>query len=343
MKRITIRDVAREAGVSVTLVSFVMNAKVGEDGKLQCPVNAETAARVQKVAKELGYRRNAAAASLRSGRSNSIAVITTDIANKFFAGISRFIEDKAASYGYTVFFGSSDENVRKLESILDTLFAHNIDGVIVAPVEGCESAIKRLQEARIPVVLLDRDLKSIENVSKVLLDDKEAGRISTQLLLDNGYRRIEMISYSLGISSLKEREDGYVSCMREAGYAENIKIHHTTYASVAEDVRGIIRTALDNGTEAFFLPTYSLSAQVMLEMKEMNLSTPDDFAIVGFDKSNIYKLFSTSVAHIQQPLKELGEKSVELLCRQIESEGQIETIVLKPTLVPGGSAIKQKI
>ena len=110
MKRITIRDVAREAKVSVTLVSFVMNAKRDKDGNLDCPVNAETAKRVLRVAQKLGYRRNFAAASLRSGRSNSIAVIPNDISNKFFAGISRCIEDKAKSYGYTVLFASSDES-----------------------------------------------------------------------------------------------------------------------------------------------------------------------------------------------------------------------------------------
>jgi len=103
MKRITIRDVAREAGVSVTLVSFVMNAKRDKDGRLDCPVNPETAKRVLKVAERLGYRRNFAAASLRSGKSNTIAVIPTDISNKFFAGISRCIEDMAHKYGYTVF------------------------------------------------------------------------------------------------------------------------------------------------------------------------------------------------------------------------------------------------
>ena len=78
MKKVTIRDVAREAGVSVTLVSFVMNAKMGKDGRLDCPVNPGTAARVLEVAKRLGYRRNNAAASLRSGKSHSIAVIVSD-------------------------------------------------------------------------------------------------------------------------------------------------------------------------------------------------------------------------------------------------------------------------
>ena len=75
IKKVTIRDVAREAGVSVTLVSFVMNAKVGKDGRLDCPVNPKTAARVLEVAKRLGYRKNNAAASLRSGRSHTIALL----------------------------------------------------------------------------------------------------------------------------------------------------------------------------------------------------------------------------------------------------------------------------
>ena len=157
MKRITIRDVAREAGVSVTLVSFVMNAKRDKDGNLDCPVNPETAKRVLQVAQKLGYRRNFAAASLRSGKSNAIAVIPNDISNKFFAGISRCIEDKARSMGYTVFFASSDESSERLESVIDAVLAHNIDGMIVAPCTGGEAAINKAIDAKVPVVLLDRD------------------------------------------------------------------------------------------------------------------------------------------------------------------------------------------
>ena len=97
MKRVTIKDVAKEAGVSVTLVSFVMNAKVREDGRLDCPVSAETAEKVLEVAKRLGYKRNPAAASLRSGRTNTIAVIPTDISNKFFAGLARCTPSKLSS------------------------------------------------------------------------------------------------------------------------------------------------------------------------------------------------------------------------------------------------------
>lgn len=341
MKRITIRDVAREANVSVTLVSFVMNAKRDKDGKLDCPVNPETAKRVLEVAQRLGYRRNFAAASLRSGRSNTIAVIPNDISNKFFAGISRRIEDKAHELGYTVFFASSDENAEKLGEVMDAVLAHNIDGVIVAPVTGGESVISKAMDMRVPVVLLDRDVEGLTGVGKVLLDDEEAGRMATDELFSKGYRKIEMLSYTLGISSLSERETGYRKAMMAHDIYDNAKIHYTTYGDTGKDVERIIKDAVDRGVEALFLPTYSLSALVLSAMKELGLQTPKDLAIVGFDESDIFSLYATTVTHIVQPLTDLGEKSVETLVRMIDG-GEPEKTVLKPTLLEGGSTAKRK-
>lgn len=340
MRKITIKDVAREAGVSVTLVSFVMNAKVDENGKLDCPVNAETAARVLEVAKRLGYRRNAAAASLRSGRSNTIAVITTDISNKFFAGISRFIEDKAYEYGYTVLFGSSDERPDKLAAVMDTVLAYNVDGVIVAPVAGGEKAIARAIDSRVPIVLLDRDIEGLEGVGKVLLDDREAGRMATERLLDAGYKKIEMISYSLGISSLYEREAGYKASMVARGLLGNVNIQRIEYGDQESDLSAVIRDAIDRGVEAFFLPTYTISSLVLSAINTLGIHCPKDLAIVAFDQSDIYSLYSPSVAHIVQPLQSLGEKSVELLHNMIENISDETTIILTPEFVEGGSVEK---
>lgn len=341
MKRITIRDVAREAGVSVTLVSFVMNAKRDKDGRLDCPVNPETAKRVLAVAQKLGYRRNFAAASLRSGRSNTIAVIPNDISNKFFAGISRCIEEEANKSGYTVFFASSEESADRLTNVIDAVLAHNVDGLIVAPCTNGESALARALETKVPVVLLDRDIEDLGSVGKVLLDDVAAGQMATQLMLDNGYKNVEMISYTLGISSLSERENGYRRAMMDNEVYDKARVHYTTYATVAEDIERIIKDAVQRGVDGLFLPTYSLSAQVLTVMKKLGLRTPQDLAIVGFDESDIYSLYETTVSHIVQPLKELGEKSVEVLIDMIQGK-EAQTIVLKPTLKLGGSTEKRK-
>lgn len=340
MKRITIKDVAKEAGVSVTLVSFVMNAKQLENGRLDCPVSPETAEKVLAVAKRLGYKRNPAAASLRSGRTNTIAVIPTDISNKYFAGLSRYIEDRSNLYGYTVLFGSSDENAAKLENIMEAVLAYNVDGIIVAPVAGGEKSIRRAIDMGVPVVLLDRDVEGLEGVGKVILDDREAGRMATEEFIRNGFKKIEMISYTLAISSLKEREVGYSQTMDAHGLTEFRKVHHTTYETVDSDIEVIIEDMLSRGVEAIFLPTYSLSAAALTIIKKKGLNVPQDLAVIGFDKSNIYNLFSTSVAHLLQPQKEFGAAAVDILHDMIEKKSDGRSIVLKPTLVPGGSVLK---
>ena len=340
MKRVTIKDVAKEAGVSVTLVSFVMNAKVREDGRLDCPVSAETAEKVLEVAKRLGYKRNPTAASLRSGRTNTIAVIPTDISNKFFAGLARYIEDRSNLYGYTVLFGSSDENAAKLGDVMDAVLAYNVDGIIVAPVAGGEKAIRKATDLGVPVVLLDRDIEGLDGVGKVILDDQEAGRMATEEFIRHGFKKIEMISYTLAISSLKEREVGYSQTMDAHGLSAFRKVHHTTYETVDHDIEIIIQDMLSRGVEAIFLPTYSLSAAALMVIKKKGLQVPQDLAVIGFDKSQIYRLFSTSVAHILQPQKEFGENAVDILHDMIENKSAGRSIVLKPTLIPGGSVLK---
>jgi LacI family transcriptional regulator len=292
------------------------------------------------VARKLGYRRNVAAASLRSGRSNTIAVIPTDISNKFFAGISRYIEDKAYTYGYTVLFGSSDESAERLDSVMDTVLAYNIDGIIVAPVAGGEAAIQKAIDVNVPVVLLDRDIESMDSVGKVLLNDVEAGRMATELLLKNGCKSVEMVSYKLDISSLQEREEGYKKAMEEKGL--ETRVHYTDYSNAANDLLEIIKDVVKRGVDGLFIPTYSLSAAALSAMKTLKVSSPDDLALVAFDESDVYKLYSTTVAHIVQPLRELGEKSVDLLHSMIENLPCQKTVILNPELVEGGSAEKKR-
>lgn len=343
MKRITIRDVAREAHVSVTLVSFVINAKKRPDGTLDCPVNPVTAKRVLEVANRLGYRRNFAAASLRNGKSNTIAVVPNDISNKFFAGISHWIEEVAHERGYTVFFASSEENPTRLGEVLDSFLAHGIDGLIVAPVSGGEDSIENIIGYHVPVVLLDRDMKGREHkegVGKVLLDDVEAGKMATNELIGNGYKKIEMISYSLGISSLSEREDGYRKAMMDAGLYDNVNVHYTTYGDASTEVGKFIDDALKRGVEALFMPTYSLSELVLSVMRERGLKTPKDLAIVGFDESDIYSLYENTVTHIVQPLKDLGVKSVVTLINMIEGQ-PAENVILKPEIKIGESSSRR--
>ena len=339
MKKVTIRDVAREAGVSVTLVSFVMNAKMGKDGRLDCPVNPDTAERVLQVAKRLGYRRNNAAASLRSGRSRSIAVIVSDIANPFYAEICRNIENIAYKDGYTVIFASSEESPQKLSHLVETMVGYNVEGLIVAPCLGGEPALARALSIGIPTVLIDRDMPG-EEFGRVLIDNVDAGKMATKYLIHQGFGKIEMLTYKSGVTSLTDRETGYGLAMEEAGLKDEIRIHKIDYEAEAakKDAIDVFRDAARRGVEAFILPTKRIAMYGFNALNVLGLSMPKDFSFVCFDESDVYELNKPVVPHIIQPLSEIAFKSFELLQKMIDNKVTEEekTSLLNVKLVLGG-------
>lgn len=339
MKKVTIRDVAREAGVSVALVSFVMNAKMGKDGRLDCPVNPDTAERVLQVAKRLGYRRNNAAASLRSGRSHSIAVIVSDIANPFYAEICRNIENIAYKDGYTVIFASSEESPQKLSHLVETMVGYNVEGLIVAPCLGGEPALARALSIGIPTVLIDRDMPG-EEFGRVLIDNVDAGKMATKYLIHQGFGKIEMLTYKSGVTSLTDRETGYGLAMEEAGLKDEIRIHKIDYEAEAakKDAIDVFRDAARRGVEAFILPTKRIAMYGFNALNVLGLSMPKDFSFVCFDESDVYELNKPVVPHIIQPLSEIAFKSFELLQKMIDNKVTEEekTSLLNVKLVLGG-------
>ena len=339
MKKVTIRDVAREAGVSVTLVSFVMNAKMGKDGRLDCPVNPDTAERVLQVAKRLGYRRNNAAASLRSGRSHSIAVIVSDIANPFFAEICRNIENIAYKAGYTVIFASSEENPQKLAHLVETMVGYNVEGLIVAPCLGGEPALARALSIGIPTVLIDRNMPG-EEFGRVLVDNVDAGKMATKYLIHQGFGKIEMFTYKSGVTSLTDRESGYAAAMEEAGLKDEVRIHKIEYEAEAakKDVIDVIRDAARRGVEAFILPTKRIAMYGFNALNVLGLNMPKDFSFVCFDESDIYELNKPVVPHIIQPVAEIASKSFDMLQKMIDNKVSEDekTFMLNVKLVLGG-------
>ena len=339
MKKVTIRDVAREAGVSVTLVSFVMNAKMGPDGRLDCPVNPDTAQRVLQVAKRLGYRRNNAAASLRSGRTHSIAVIVSDIANPFFAEICRNIENIAYKDGFTVIFASSEENPQKLAHLVETMVGYSVEGLIVAPCIGAEAALARAVNIGIPTVLIDRNMPG-EDFGRVLVDNIDAGKVAAKYLIHQGFGKVEMITYKSGVNSLTDRETGYEMAMEEAGLKDEVRIHKIEYEAEAakKDVIEIFRDAAKRGVEAFILPTKRIAMYGFNALNVLGLNLPKDFSFVCFDESDVYELNKPVVPHVIQPLSETASRSFALLQNMIEDKVSEEekTSLLKVKLVLGG-------
>ena len=180
LRKVSIKDIAEVAGVSVTLVSFVLNEKASE-----YRINEDTAKRIIDIANKLRYKPNLAAQSLREGRSHIIGIVLSDISNPFFSSLARLFEDISSNNDYTVFFGSSDERPEQMKKIVGNLINRGVDGLIVVPYENTKNFLTNLANHSVPIVLLDRyladsDIKFIglNNFDATYESTKRRGNIS---------------------------------------------------------------------------------------------------------------------------------------------------------------------
>ncbi len=321
-RKTTIKDIATEAGVSVSLVSFVMNNRAKADGSGRLyRVSEETSQKIMEVARKLDYQPNNAARSLRSGRTNTIGVIVSDISNKFFADIGRYIEDAAYKLNYTVFFGSSDENPDKMENIVGGLISRGVDGMIVVPCEKSEGSIAKIVEAGIPLVLIDRDMEGVD-ANRVLLNNRKAEYMAAESLIRRGCRRIEMISYAMRLSNIRDREAGYKAAMADNGLGEYVNIHNIRFKNIPGQMAKVFDDILARGVEGVVFATNTLTVE---GIKRLRMSAPealDRIRIVAFDESDAFDLSDYKVSYVKQPIELFGTESVRILLDCIANGNQ---------------------
>ena len=158
-KKISLKDIANEVGVSIALVSYVLNGREKE-----ARVGQEMAEKIRKAALKLNYQPNFIARSLKSGKTNTIGLIVADISNPFFSNLARIIEDEAKKYGYIVIFGSSDESAEKSADLIDVFLNRQVDAFIIAPAAKTEKQIKRLKERKVPFVLITATFRRLRRM-----------------------------------------------------------------------------------------------------------------------------------------------------------------------------------
>lgn len=334
--RVTIKDVAREAGVSTALVSMVMNARVRPDGTLDCPVNPITAERVQMVVRKLNYKPNRAAVSMRATRKKTIGVINPDMARQYFSEISRHIENIAYANGYTVLFGSSDDNAERLGDLILTFLADGVDGLLVTPCMDCHAHIQRAVDLGVPIVLMTRDLPGQDKVGKVLLDNEKGVRMALEHLYTNGYRKIEMISDPSGLSNLSHRENLYEHIMAEMGLSMYAAVRRIDAKDPDGSLVRLLSDAIDRGVEAILHPGASLGRKSFLALRQMGRRIPQDLAIMSFDGGDEYLLPTPSISQIQQSRKETAEEAFKMLL-DMSAGAPPRTVLLEPNFLEGGS------
>lgn len=332
--KVTIKDIAREAGVSPALVSFALSNSRSDKGQRRYKVSEKTAAHILEVAKKMNFRPSDVARSLRSRKSNTIGVILSDISNPFFSNIARCIENEAFKRGYSVIFGSTDENPVKFERIAKTFIDKRVDGLIIVPCEGCKASMDYITSLDMPCVFIDRDVPEA-HASRVMLDNAKASELATDFLYGQGYRKIAMVSYDMRLSNIEERERGYRMAMSKYGLGNQSRIHYVSYTDIEDSSKKTVAQIDFSDTEAIIYATNSLAVEGMKALKQMKgENITENIGIATFDGSDAFVLCPTHISYVRQPIKDFAKESLDMIIRMLESGVKDEeTVHLSPEFI----------
>lgn len=328
-KRVLLKDIADELGVSATLVSMVINNKTKE-GR----VGKEMARKIRETAKKLNYQPNYIAQSLRRKKTNTIGLVVADISNPFFSKLARIVEDEASKNEYTVIIGSSDEDSKRMEKIIGSLISRQVDGFIIVPTEGSYKQICNLKHNAIPFVLMDRTFESI-SANHVMINNFQASQEASEYLFSKGYKKVGLIAYKSSLSHFNDRINGYREALKTYNILpDNNLIKKVKYSNLQQDIIEAVTDLTENkNVEAIYFTTNTLALEGLKCLFRMGKQIPNNLDVLTFDHSDAYYFFQHPIPHVSQPIQEMAKEAVRLLIDQMEGNvNRINKIYLKASL-----------
>ncbi len=330
----TMKDVAKLADVSITTVSHVINGTRY--------VSPELKQKVNEAIEQLDYHPDPIAQGLSKGRSQTIALVVSDIVNPFFPQVVRGVEDCTREKEFSLILTNTDEDPTQERRNLSLLKSKRVDGFIVSPTSEGKSNLQPLLEDGIPVVCIDRELRDVE-VDQVYSNNVEGGYKATEHLIEQGHEHIGIIIEFTEISSFAHRLEGYKRALRDHG----IPVREEYIKKAGLEVEGAFastETLLKENPEvsAIFSTNDLMTEGILRYFKQEGVRYPQEVALVGFDDPEWAASFNPSITSVAQQPYEMGYQAVQLLFEQMETETEdrhFRKIELEPTLKVRESSI----
>lgn len=321
----TIKDVAILAGVSTCTVSRAL-ANKGY-------IKLETKNLILKAAKQLHYRPNYSAQSLKYGNTRTIGLIVPDITNPYYPKITKSIENYLQKIGYTLILGNTGEQVTKEKKIIETFKRHNVDGVIALPCSKDVKHIQSLSNSGIPYVFLNRNIAGEKHT--ILTDNYFGGYTMVKFLIENGHRRIGIIIPNFDNQIYEERFIGAKSALAEYDLLKSNQKYFLLNVHNVQIEHGRVCNILrcQERPTAFFAANDMLGIGIYGAIWDCGLKIPDDVSVVGYDDISIDSLMFPPLTTFLQEEDKIAEKAVNHLICLIEHRQTKETECLKGKII----------
>jgi LacI family transcriptional regulator len=331
----TMKDIARDLGVSVVTVSKVLrnHSDIGE----------QTRKRILQRMKEVNYQPNPAARTLVSGRTNLVGLIVPDLIYPFFAQVAKGISAKLRAQEYSLIISSSEDDPNMEQREIDQMLARRVDALILASVQSSAESLNKMQDQGIPCVLLDRKLPGV-SANFVGIDDVNAGMMATNHLIEIGCRTIAHIGGSDASTAL-DRQSGYSIALAQRGLGLPpeyiVKYGHGDDAGDATGYNSMKQLLqLKPRPDGVFCNNDPIAMGALRAILDAGLQIPQDIAVVGCGNVHYDDLLKVPLSSIDQDSKGLGTSAAKLALSIIKqkSKSTPRSVLLEPKLVVRASS-----
>ena len=319
----TIKDVSREAQVSLGTVSKVINNKY---------VKETTKIKVDEAIKKLNYEPNIYARRLRSNKTETIAIIIPTIWNPFLSEFVYNIEKILSKIGKKLLLCNSDGNSKKEIDYINMVRQNKVDGIIAITYSDIDKYIN----TNIPFVSIDRFFS--KDVNYVMSDNYDGGRIAARTLIESGCKSIALVGVkSDKKSSTMDRKDGFIYECESLNMEYKIFEFHDEHHNLGDFLENLIveNHIKDRQIDGIFACNDILAHRIIEKLYKFNINTPNDIQIVGFDGSRMSNEISEGISSIRQNVELLAKESIKLLLNNIDGDKESYSIVLPVQFVKG--------
>lgn len=315
MNNLTITDIAKEAGVSKTTISRVLNHSGA--------VKPETREKILGIIEKNHYSPSATARNLSKQTSSAIGVVVPEVDNPFFGEVLRGITEIADKNDLTLICCNTDDNVKKDRRALTMLKEYRICGLLYTPAVDYSSnkekknLKKMIEELNTPVVLMDREIDYL-NLDGVYFDDYQGMHDATEILIQNGHRKIGIINGTLDQVLARRRQGGYIKALREAGIDPDERyMLYGNYRMTRAYELSLELLAMEDRPTAVLTCNNRTSMGFLRALHEKGVRTPEDIACIGLDRIEALDIVGNSFNYIKRDAKKMGRMAVDLLINRM--------------------------
>ncbi|ALS20776.1 MULTISPECIES: LacI family DNA-binding transcriptional regulator [Paenibacillus] len=326
MKRATLKEVAKMAGVSTATVSNALN-----ETKY---VSEEVKNKIFSAIRALNYQPNSVAKSLRVQESRIIGLLISDIANPFFSIVVRGIEEELAKSNYSILLCNTDSSLEKERKYLDVLIGQRVDGLIVSSAGNTGDYFRSLEKTGVPIVFLNR-CPEFMNSDVIMTNNIQGAYIATEHLIRHGYGKIAIIAGPSSVSTGKDRLTGYRRALEDYGITESdqlVKEGLFDIQSGYDKMKELMEQ--DTKPDAVFISNNSMTLGAYKYLKESGLRIPDQIAVLGYDDSDWAEIVDPPITTVRQPAYHQGVHAANLILARIkDKQVKREIMYMDPALI----------